>query len=100
MTNVSDQSKPSVMRAWVLSVFGLLGFHYFKVGRIKHGFFRLIFGLLVGGLIITCFTDPEMRKVEIIMPSIIVAFIPSVVDLVKIQLGLFRDNVGNKVRGK
>jgi len=103
-TNVSDVSKAQVMRAWTMGLLGTLGIHFFKVGRIKHGVVRLVYGLFMWMFSIGVARDPEiMAAGSGAFPAVVmfaILFIPSIVDLVRIQLGVFRDNAGNPVREK
>lgn len=103
-TQVSDVSKKSVLIAWAIGVLGTLGFHFFKVGKIKKGLIRLMYGLIAWGICITAVSDPEMFSSDSgTFPVILLfalLFIPSIYDLIRIALGIFRDNIGNAVREK
>jgi len=69
-TITSDKSKKTALI--VCLIFGLIGFHYFYVGRIKTGLIRLITLNFIG--------------------------IGWLIDLVTIALGGFKDNVGAPLR--
>jgi len=69
-TNTSDKSKKTALMVCLFG--GLIGLHYFYVGRIKTGLVRLITLNFIG--------------------------IGWIIDLVNIALGGFRDNVGAPLR--
>lgn len=98
-TNVSDKTKGGVLKTWAAGLLGTLGFHFFKVGRVKHGFLRLLYGVFMWVVCIMLARDSELGAFPKVAMFILL-FIPSLVDLVKIQLGVFRDNTGNAVREK
>lgn len=93
-TNTSDITKKQIMKAWAVGLLGMLGFQYFKVGRIKPGMVRLLIGVLFLGAFVFSLPDPKVpAPVFLIVPAIL-----SIVDLIRIRLGVFRDNVGNTIR--
>lgn len=98
-TNVSDKTKSQVMRSWLIGLLGTLGFHFFKVGKIKHGLIRLIYGIFMWSVSIMMIGDAEIATFGKVFMFILL-FIPSIFDLVRIQLGIFKDNVGNVIREK
>lgn len=91
-TPTSDKSKKKAMK---LLLCGGIGLHLFYVGRIKAAIARLVIGLLLWGLLITCIIEGET---EIVILSIILIILLNVFDLVKLALGTFKDNVGNNLR--
>lgn len=103
-TSVSDISQRQLMKAWTRGLLGTLGLHFFKLGRIKRGIVRLLWGVIMWTAAILVALDPEIRAADGgAFASIVILFflfIPSIIDLVRIKLGVFRDNVGNVVREK
>ena len=69
-TNTSDKSKKTALI--VCAIGGLLGLHYFYVGRIKTGVIRMITLNILG--------------------------VGWIIDIVSIAMGGFRDNVGAPLR--
>lgn len=98
-TNVSDKTKGRVLKTWAGGLLGTLGLHFFTVGRVKHGFLRLLYGLFMWIVCVMLARDAELSTFPKVAMFILL-FLPSLVDLVKIQLGVFRDNTGNAVREK
>lgn len=95
-TNASDFTKGQVMRAWLIGAVGTLGCHYFKVGRIKAGIVHLIIGALLWLSFFSAVVSASKASGAIGVLLILAAI--SIFDLVRIQLGTFRDNVGAAVR--
>ena len=91
-TNVSDKSKKKALRLLLL---GCVGLHLFYVGRIGAGIIRFIIGSVTWMALVIMLQDgiPEAIPVTILMFLIF-----NVVDLVKLMLGKFKDNIGNYVR--
>lgn len=98
-TNVSDKKKGQVLKTWAVGLLGTLGLHFFTVGRVKHGFLRLLYGAFMWAVCIMLARDAELPAFPKVAMFVLL-FLPSLVDLVKIQLGVFRDNTGNAVREK
>lgn len=96
-TSASEHTKSGVLKAWAIGIFGVLGFHFFKVGKIKHGIVRLIYGLFMLIATIKIAFDASIPTFGTVVMFAFLLF-PSIVDLCKILLGVFRDNVGNAVR--
>ncbi|WP_297236194.1 NINE protein [uncultured Flavonifractor sp.] len=91
-TSTSDKSKKKAIRKLL---FGGLGMHLFYVGRIKSGIIRFILGVLCWVLIVDGIIE---RLPEMILSGILFLVVINIVDLVKLFLGTFRDNVGNALR--
>lgn len=93
-TNTSDKSKRTAL---ILLFCGGIGLHLFYVGRMKAGFIRLLLGLCCWGGFYACVSEPQIG----IGPAfcmLLLLLIFNIVDIVKILLGSFRDNVGNPLR--
>lgn len=98
VTGCSEHSKKAVTKAWAIGVFGTLGLHFFKVGRIKHGAARLLFGLFMWGILIFgIWPDANIATPGKVLMTLFL-FVPSVVDRFKLYMGTFKDNIGNYVR--
>ena len=97
-TNVSDITKGQVVRAWLIGVVGTLGFHYFKVGKVKRGIIRLVLGLFLWAVVFTSIGQGVKENTSVIVTMLVILAALSLADLVRIQLGMFRDNVGAAVR--
>lgn len=91
-TVTSDKKKKTAL---TLLLIGGIGLHLFYVGRIKSGLIRFFLGTLFWSLIIGGIHDLE---VEMVVGGIAFLVIFNVVDLVKLLLGAFRDNVGAALR--
>lgn len=91
-TNVSDKSKKKALRLLLL---GCVGLHLLYVGRIGAGIIRFIIGSVTWMALVIMLQEgiPEAIPVTILMFLIF-----NVVDLVKLMLGKFKDNIGNYVR--
>ena len=93
-SNVSDKSKSKAIK---LLLCGGVGFHLFYVGRIKAGLIRLVLGVLLWYLFIAGITEGE---VAMIVSGIGFLVLFNLVDLFKLLLGTFKDNVGAVLRSK
>lgn len=91
-TNTSDKSRG---KATKLLLFGGIGLHLFYVGRIKAGLLRLVFGLLFWVLLINGISEGET---VLIVSGIGYLVVFNLIDLIKLGLGTFKDNVGNYLR--
>ena len=72
VTQTSDKSKKTAFRRCLWGLIGVGGLHYFYVGRIGAG---VVFLCTFGGM-----------------------WFGTIIDLIRISLGSFRDNVGNPLR--
>lgn len=91
-TATSDKSKK---KALILLIVGGIGLHLFYVGRIKPGLIRFVLGVLCWVLIIAGIGE---QTAEMIFSGVAFLIIFNIVDLVKLLLGTFRDNVGAALR--
>lgn len=101
-TNTSDRKKKTANLWWAIGAIGLLGLEYFYVGKIKKGIVRIFFGICVLTAFATVISTPQMSmdvdKGGAIAVMIIMWVIFAVPNLIKIKLGVFRDNVGAALR--
>ncbi len=93
----SDRRKKKVLISWLIGFIGLLGFEYFYVGLIKKGLIRLILGLFMIGLFFAA-SDGTEAMTALRTMIIIVWIVLALFNLIRILLGIFRDNVGSPVR--
>lgn len=93
-TSVSDKSKNKAIK---LLLCGGVGLHLFYVGKIKVGLIRLVLGILLWYLFITGITEGE---IAMILGGIGFLVLFNLVDLFKLMLGTFKDNVGAVLRSK
>jgi hypothetical protein len=91
-TNTSDKSKGKALKLLLL---GGIGLHLFYVGRIKAGLIRLMLGILLWVLFITGIAEKEPAMIA---SGIVFLVLINAIDLVKLALGTFKDNVGNNLR--
>ena len=91
-TNTSDKSKKKAIK---LLLFGGVGLHLFYVGRVKAGIFRMVFSLLFWSLIMNGFSTGETA---LIVSGIGFLVAVNLLDLIKLGLGTFKDNVGDNLR--
>ena len=90
-----DKTKGQVMKTWALGLLGVLGLQFFPVGRFITGALRFLYGalMLVTGIAVT-FSYREAQDVEplrIMLVFLVAMFVPSVIDLIMILSGKFRD---------
>jgi len=86
-TITSDKKRKTALILCLLG--GFLGLHRLYVGKIKSGLIFLIIGLVCVG---SSFVDP------VVLPSLLVMYLFAIPDLVKILLGIYKDNVGAHLR--
>ena len=92
-TNTSDKNKKTALLCWLIGGVGLFGFEYFYVGKIKAGIIKAILGIFVIlSLVAMSGTDAQIPV------GIIFWFAVSIPNLVRLALGVFKDNVGQNLR--
>lgn len=91
-TSTSDKSKK---KAITFLLCGGIGLHLFYVGRIKAGFVRLFFGILMWSLIVSGTKEGEAAMIA---TGICFLVLLNVIDFFKLLLGTFKDNVGCNLR--
>lgn len=87
-THTSDKLRK---KALILLACGGIGLHLFYVGKIKAGIIRFVLGLFAWVLIFHGTSDSVFGGVAVLI-------IFNIVDLVKLLLGTFQDNVGEYLR--
>jgi len=96
-----DVSKNRVLKMWLFGLFGTLGLHFFSVGRFLTGTMRLLYGAVMWTVSIIVAFDPKiMQQINPlrIMLIFMVFLLPlSIIDIIAISLGKFRDVFRNKV---
>jgi len=90
-----NKTKGQIIKMWVLGLLGILGLHYFSVGRFMTGALRFLYGALmcITGIIVS-FAPQAVQGVNplrIMLVFLVFALIPSVVELIIICMGKFRD---------
>lgn len=92
-TNTSDKNKKTALLCWLIGGVGLFGFEYFYVGKIKAGIIKAILGIFVIlSLVAMSGTDAQIPV------GIIFWLAVSIPNLVRLALGVFKDNVGQNLR--
>ena len=90
-----SKTKGQIMRTWVLGIFGILGMHYFPVGRFITGSIRFLYGalMLVAGIAATFQyrAAQDVDPLRIMLLFLVAAFIPAGIDLIMLLSGKFRD---------
>ena len=107
-TNASDKSKDKALKLFYCGGFGILGLHYFYVGRYKRGFTHLgiaFFAFIIMGIVwgssVHTETGLPVTLGQKIAPTIILIILLAAVNiptLIRMLSGSFRDNVGNPLR--
>ena len=87
-THSSDKSRK---KALILLACGGIGLHLFYVGKIKAGIIRFVLGLFAWVLIFD-------GASEAVFGGVAMLIVFNIVDLVKLLLGTFQDNVGEYLR--
>ena len=92
-TNTSDKKKKTALAFWAIGALGVLGLENFYVGKIKNGLLHTFFGLLV------IMSMVALAGNEALIPmSIVLWAIAALPNLLKLLLGVFKDNVGSPIR--
>lgn len=98
VTQTSDKSKRKALK---LLLCGGIGLHLFYVGRIGAGIVRFIMGAAMWTVMLTSVFAPKMLDTEgapVFLAGLLMLVIFNIVDLIKLLLGTFRDNVGAYLR--
>lgn len=100
VTGTSDKLKKKAVLWWEIGCFGLFGFEYFYVGKVKQGIIRLILAIFMIGVEVTVLTDPENHSIVLPMTISLVAVwaVLALINLFKIKIGTFKDNAGQNLR--
>jgi hypothetical protein len=89
-------SREKAMKMWLIGLFGTLGFHYFAAGRMLPGFFNLLWGAIWWIIIVLFALDAEMSQFPALIGMFaVLMLVPSVISIVMIAIGKFRDVFGN-----
>jgi len=90
-----NKTKGQITKIWALGLLGVLGLHYFPVGRFITGTLRLLYGalMLVIGIAVTYSyrAAQDVDPLRIMLVFLAAAFVPSLIDLILILSGRFRD---------
>ena len=90
-----DKTKGQITRIWALGLLGVLGLHYFPIGRFVTGTIRLLYGALMLEIGIAVSLSyraaQEIDPLRIMLVFLAAVFIPSVIELVMILSGKFSD---------
>ena len=90
-----NKTKNQITKTWVLGLLGMLGLHFFTVGRFITGSLRFLYGslMLVIGIVVT-YSYRETQDVEpfrIMLVFLVAALVPAIIDLIMIRAGKFCD---------
>lgn len=99
-TTTSDKSKKRALFWWKVGLFGLCGFEYFYVGKIKAGIIRFLIALFMLSMELSLITHPDSHEALVPITAMFALFwaIPALINLYKLKLGKFKDNVGEYLR--
>lgn len=107
-TSTSDKSKGKALNLFYCGGFGILGLHFFYVGRYKRGFVNLVvaFFVLLGFIALwssSVHTDTGLAITfgEKLGPTVCALLVLAAINLptfIQIKAGTYRDNVGNPLR--
>lgn len=107
-TATSDKNKQQVEKLFYMSAFGILGLHYFYVGKLKQGIIHLVISFFLIGITLTVWgssvhtdTGAAVTILEKLGYTILiwgVCALAGIPTFIRIKLGKFRDNVGAPVR--
>jgi len=90
-----DKTKGQITKTWALGLLGVLGLHFFPIGRFIAGTIRFLYGalMLVIGIVVSFSLQAvqEADPLRIMLVFLVATFIPSVIDLIMILSGKFRD---------
>ena len=96
------KTKGQITGTWALGLLGILGLHYFPVGRFITGTLRLLYGalMLVIGIAVTYSyrAAQDVDPLRIMLVFLAAALIPSLIDLILILSGSFRDVFRNYIK--
>ena len=96
------KTKGQITKTWALGLLGVLGLHFFPIGRFITGTIRFFYGalMLVIGIAVTYSyrAAQDVEPLRILLVFLVAAFIPSVFDLILILSGRFRDVFRNHIR--
>lgn len=92
-SNTSDKRKKTALIWWLIGGIGLFGFEYFYVGKIKAGLIKTVLGIFI----IVCIVAMNGTEPQVPM-GILFWLIFSIPNLVRLALGVFKDNVGQNLR--
>ena len=90
-----DKAKGQVLRIWAIGLLGILGLHFFSVGRFITGSLRMLYGILMLGIgVIVSLglrAEQDANPVRTFLVFALFAFLPSAMDLIMLCVGRFRD---------
>jgi len=90
-----DKTKGQITKTWALGLLGILGLHFFPIGRFITGALRFFYGtlMLVIGIVVTYSyrAAQDVDPMRIMLVFLVAAFVPSFIDLIIIRFGKFRD---------
>ena len=95
---ISDKSRKKARK---LLLMGGLGFHLFYVGKIGAGLVRFIFSFFTWFIILCSVFSPDTIGVgafPMIPLGLLMLVLFNILDLIKLSLGKFQDNIGNYLR--
>lgn len=95
VSSTSDKSKKVALIFWLVGLLGIMGLENFYVGKIKKGAIHAFLGLLLGMAAITGILE---EGVEFLFAFALIWVIFALPNLIKLLMGVFRDNVGNPLR--
>lgn len=107
-TNVSDKRKGIARHRFLISGFGMLGLHYFYVGKVKRGLVHLFASFIFLMVLFSIWTATVntntgaaytiVDKLGTTAFLVVIAVILNVRTFCNIQMGKFKDNIGAYLR--
>ena len=96
VSSTSDKSKKVALIFWLVGLLGIMGLENFYVGKIKKGAIHAVLGILFGAAAITGIAEEGFAMGMVLFALTWAIF--ALPNLIKLLMGVFRDNVGNPLR--
>ena len=99
--STSDKLKSVALHKFWISGFGMLGLHYFYVGRYGKGILHIVFSFIYLMVLISIFSpasETGAAPIGYIVLWVAIAVLINLRTFIKLKSGAFRDNVGAPLR--